>query len=84
MTVPEKFTGYGATSQETWKDLKLVCLLLIYFEYMRTNLLYKMEFEPKPFEEYDVDIKIEYCGVCGSDLHTLRSGWVRFTFLSTN
>jgi alcohol dehydrogenase (NADP+) len=35
-----------------------------------------MEFEPKPFEGYDVDIKIEYCGVCGSDLHTLRSGWV--------
>lgn len=34
------------------------------------------EFEPKPWEETDVDIKITHCGVCGSDIHTLRSGWV--------
>lgn len=33
------------------------------------------EFEPKKFEETDVDIKITHCGICGSDLHTLRSGW---------
>ncbi|RDW94628.1 zinc-binding alcohol dehydrogenase [Coleophoma crateriformis] len=33
------------------------------------------EFEPKTFEETDIDIKITHCGVCGSDLHTLRSGW---------
>lgn len=33
-------------------------------------------YQPKPFdEETDVDIKIECCGVCGSDVHTLRSGW---------
>ena len=34
------------------------------------------EFEPKTWEETDIDIKITHCGVCGSDLHTLRSGWV--------
>ncbi|KAL3464584.1 chaperonin 10-like protein [Aspergillus heterothallicus] len=38
------------------------------------NMQWK-EFEPKPWEETDVDIKISHCGVCGSDLHTLRSGW---------
>jgi len=32
-------------------------------------------YDPKPFEETDVDIKITHCGICGSDLHTLRSGW---------
>jgi alcohol dehydrogenase (NADP+) len=32
-------------------------------------------FTPKPFAETDVDIKITHCGICGSDLHTLRSGW---------
>lgn len=33
-------------------------------------------YEPKPFdEETDVDIKITHCGICASDLHTLRSGW---------
>lgn len=31
-------------------------------------------FDPKPFEETDVDIEITHCGVCATDLHTLRSG----------
>ncbi|KAK3368658.1 chaperonin 10-like protein [Podospora didyma] len=35
----------------------------------------KNEFQPKPFGDYDVDIKIECCGVCGSDVHTLSGGW---------
>lgn len=34
------------------------------------------EYEPKPWEETDVDIKITHSGICGSDVHTLRSGWV--------
>ncbi|KAH8200212.1 hypothetical protein TruAng_005604 [Truncatella angustata] len=33
------------------------------------------EFEPKRWEENDVDIKITHAGICGSDIHTLRSGW---------
>ncbi len=33
------------------------------------------EFEPKTWTEDDVDIKVTHCGICGSDLHTLRSGW---------
>ena len=33
-------------------------------------------FEPKKWEETDVDIKLTHCGICGSDLHTLRSGWM--------
>lgn len=32
-------------------------------------------FEPKPFTEDDVDIEITHCGICFSDIHTLRSGW---------
>ncbi|KAI9810254.1 MAG: hypothetical protein M1827_006388 [Pycnora praestabilis] len=32
-------------------------------------------FEPKLWEETDVDIKVTHCGICGSDIHTLRSGW---------
>lgn len=34
------------------------------------------EFEPKEWEETDVDIRVTHCGICGTDLHTLRSGWV--------
>ncbi|KAF1999415.1 cinnamyl alcohol dehydrogenase [Amniculicola lignicola CBS 123094] len=32
-------------------------------------------FEPKTWAESDIDIKITHCGICGSDIHTLRSGW---------
>ena len=34
-----------------------------------------ISFEPKTFESFDVDVKIEYCGVCSSDVHTLSGGW---------
>jgi len=33
------------------------------------------EYEPKKFDETDVDIEIMYCGMCGSDLHTISGGW---------
>lgn len=36
---------------------------------------HKNEFQPKPFGDYDVDIKIEACGVCASDIHTISGGW---------
>ncbi|KAJ4372071.1 hypothetical protein N0V83_003844 [Neocucurbitaria cava] len=32
-------------------------------------------YEPKSFAETDVEMEITHCGVCGSDIHTLRSGW---------
>jgi alcohol dehydrogenase (NADP+) len=38
------------------------------------------EFEPKTWEETDVDIQISHSGICGSDLHVLRSGWVSLVF----
>jgi hypothetical protein len=44
----------------------------------------KMEwgtFEPKPWEEADVDIKVTHCGMCGTDIHTLHSGWVSYAIL---
>lgn len=36
---------------------------------------HKNEFQPKPFGDHDVDVKIECCGVCGSDVHTITGGW---------
>lgn len=35
----------------------------------------KQEFKPKKFGDNDVDIKIECCGVCGSDVHSITGGW---------
>lgn len=33
------------------------------------------QFEPKKWTEDDVDIEVSHCGICGSDLHMLSSGW---------
>ncbi|KAI1129785.1 alcohol dehydrogenase [Nemania abortiva] len=35
----------------------------------------RQSFKPKTFGEHDIDIKIECCGVCGSDVHTVTGGW---------
>jgi alcohol dehydrogenase (NADP+) len=32
-------------------------------------------FTPKPLNNIDIDIKVSHCGICGTDIHTLRSGW---------
>ncbi|KAF5329857.1 hypothetical protein D9611_013401 [Ephemerocybe angulata] len=42
------------------------------------------DFKPKGMEDKDIDIKIEYCGVCGSDIHTITGGWgeVRLPLIS--
>jgi alcohol dehydrogenase (NADP+) len=33
------------------------------------------QFKPKKFGPNDVDVKIECCGVCGSDVHFITGGW---------
>ncbi|OTA66513.1 GroES-like protein [Hypoxylon sp. EC38] len=35
----------------------------------------KNKFDTKPFGDHDVEIKIECCGVCSSDVHTISGGW---------
>ncbi|KAK3673003.1 hypothetical protein LTR78_007114 [Recurvomyces mirabilis] len=35
----------------------------------------KEEFPMKKFEDRDIDIAIDCCGVCGSDIHTITGGW---------
>ncbi|KAI0900426.1 NADP-dependent alcohol dehydrogenase C [Annulohypoxylon nitens] len=34
------------------------------------------EYKPKKWTEDDVDIEISHCGICGSDIHTMKSGWI--------
>lgn len=38
-------------------------------------------FKPKKWEETDVDVRVTHCGVCFSDICSLRSGWVRLPSL---
>lgn len=32
-------------------------------------------FEPKKWDEDDVDVRIQYCGICGSDVSALSGEW---------
>ncbi|KZT74064.1 GroES-like protein [Daedalea quercina L-15889] len=34
-----------------------------------------VNYQPKTFQEDDVELAITHCGVCGSDVHTLSQGW---------
>jgi alcohol dehydrogenase (NADP+) len=43
------------------------------------NQFKKHELTPKPFDDNDVDVEIECCGVCGSDVHTVTGGWGDYT-----
>ena len=36
---------------------------------------HKNKFDVKPFGDHDVEVKIECCGVCSSDVHTVSGGW---------
>ncbi|KAA1476357.1 GroES-like protein [Dentipellis sp. KUC8613] len=44
----------------------------------RWNDFKVIEYPSKKWEESDVEIAITHCGVCGSDVHTLTSGWGSF------
>ncbi|KAI5805083.1 NADPH-dependent medium chain alcohol dehydrogenase [Geopyxis carbonaria] len=44
------------------------------------STFHKRQYTPKKLEDHDVDICIEACGVCGSDVHTITNGWGPATF----
>ncbi|EPQ60834.1 GroES-like protein [Gloeophyllum trabeum ATCC 11539] len=37
-----------------------------------------IDFQPKTWEDTDIELAITHCGVCGSDVHTITSGWGSF------
>ncbi|OAA73332.1 NADP-dependent alcohol dehydrogenase C [Cordyceps fumosorosea ARSEF 2679] len=39
------------------------------------NKFHKVELKPKPFGDDDIDVQIEACSICSSDLHTITGGW---------
>lgn len=39
------------------------------------NKFHKAELTPKPFGSHDIDVQIDACGVCGSDVHSITGGW---------
>ena len=85
LTTAGTFDDVMSKSQLEFKGYALVgqCLLAHHRQSGFTLLLdpqnFKnlkvVTFKPKNFEEDDVEIAITHCGVCGSDVHTLKQGW---------
>ncbi|KAJ3111368.1 hypothetical protein HDU96_005757 [Phlyctochytrium bullatum] len=46
-----------------------------YAAFQKDAPLREFEYEPRPLGDEDVTIKVECCGICGSDIHTIDSGW---------
>ncbi|KAI8139138.1 chaperonin 10-like protein [Fennellomyces sp. T-0311] len=42
--------------------------------------LESLTFDARPLEEDEVEISVQACGICGSDIHQLTNGWRRATF----
>ncbi|KAF9289935.1 hypothetical protein BGZ68_008293 [Mortierella alpina] len=40
-----------------------------------TANLKQWSYHPRPIGPKDVEIEITHCGICGSDIHTITSGW---------
>ncbi|KAF9957377.1 hypothetical protein BGZ72_001867 [Mortierella alpina] len=40
-----------------------------------TANLKQWSYHPRPLGPEDVEIEISHCGICGSDIHTITSGW---------
>ncbi|CAG8561578.1 14535_t:CDS:2 [Dentiscutata heterogama] len=46
-----------------------------YAAFDKEGILKPYSYTPKPLGDEDIEVEISHCGICGSDLHTIRSGW---------
>lgn len=73
MGYPETATGFMVNDQKNWTQFekKEVCAVLSYHSQANATDKSSPQFPLKPFEDRDIDIAIDACGVCGSDVHTI-------------
>ncbi|KAJ3086926.1 hypothetical protein HK102_012159 [Quaeritorhiza haematococci] len=48
--------------------------------YEKSGELKHFKYTPRPLGDEDIEIKIDFCGICGSDIHTIDSGWGPTTY----
>ncbi|KAG2818814.1 hypothetical protein PC113_g22815 [Phytophthora cactorum] len=46
-----------------------------YAAFEPSDKIVPFQYESRPLGEDDVEVKISHCGICGSDIHHLDSGW---------
>jgi hypothetical protein len=73
---PLKFRGYAGTS-DIFVHYCNPCSPIVIFPVKSAETWDEfeiMDFKPKEFGDFDVEIKISHCGVCGTDVTTAQSG----------
>lgn len=70
-----EYKGYALTSEYMQKRCPGVWPLTLATGPENFTKLDVIDFKPKTFQPDDVEIAITHCGVCGSDVHTLKQGW---------
>jgi alcohol dehydrogenase (NADP+) len=77
--IPSRQTCYSSSIHTAKKELKMaVPDKFTGFQSPSAGKWLEFEkgsWEPRPFGDYDVDIKTECCGVCASDRHTISGDW---------
>lgn len=72
------FSKQDPTMKVIW-DLRLtnilIRLIILTFSPRFFRAIQPHAYEPRPLGPMDVEILISHCGVCGSDIHTIDSGW---------
>ncbi|CAG8599920.1 45773_t:CDS:2 [Gigaspora margarita] len=46
-----------------------------YAAFDKEGILKPYTYTPKPLDDEDIEVEISHCGICGTDLHTIKSGW---------
>jgi alcohol dehydrogenase (NADP+) len=74
---PDTFSGFMISNQKKWQSFTKQPIHPLSLP-QSTPLLTTPpppQFKPKQFNPTDIDIKITCYDVCGSDVHTITSGW---------
>ena len=77
MPYPETATGFMIESQKDWKNFKKQEVRVPTSDCQWPSITHSRppQFKLKPFEDRDIDIAIDACGVCASDVHSISGGW---------
>lgn len=73
MPYPETTDAFTVTDIKNWSTFKRQEVSIAYS--CRGPFADQTQVPLKKFEDHDIDIAVDACGVCASDVHTITGGW---------
>jgi alcohol dehydrogenase (NADP+) len=78
MPYPETTTGFAVNDKKNWSTFTKQEVCFNRSSSSSPHITNNCQLPLKKFEDHDIDIAIDACGVCGSDVHTITGGWGDF------